>query len=754
MESGVIMSRTERKGQDPSIARLMEACFASKEENGYVNDERPSSPPPHCSICLEDFVNKSFCDTCLHPFCFTCLLEWSRIKNDCPLCKQIFKTIIHNVRAEGVYDEFNINYPAAVNIADTQNVPIVVDLRDRISRNQSVPSTQGSVIPFARFMYRTTVGSNQRYRLIHLNPEAVRRQVQLPVIRPPREENQDGFGVRRQRYQDPLHFRTTIYAQNMWARPVTDIFGRVRQCSADSLRRHPAERQRLIPFLSRELTALLANNPGRVAYVMNVILTALSNNDCNMYSANFINVVREHVGPHTDHFIHELANFANSHFDLYGYDRCVTYGDPPTRPIPVNNDSDSDILILDDTSSINESSAGPSNIEAGNSTASVSTDPLAPPSFLPRAVQSQEPTSSLSSPQNSLRNLCPPGFIAGPSMPVEENQARLATNNRTQISPPERSYNPIIISSSSESEDECQIVGYVKPRHERTPVTIDLTSSSDGEIHEEEFSPPTFHIRRPANIPTIRSPSPRPENLGHVGFIPITIPTSPVNQRPNLLDLFSRSTTSDSSITDSDSNSDDNPQNLSTIKYSTPTRSPSMLREIEAAALEGHREVKHDSSVPSIIPRRVLDDASSSGAESDVDDDDDYSPSKRLIQKQKRSMHEDIHKASGSGFRSTQSSYQPENNCSLKNESISRKHKRPRRSHRRVSYKPVSEDTDSSNSDNQIQSETDSDSDSTPLSKYRRKRPRRSLPVRKRERSSSSRTEIESYQVKASPISD
>lgn len=66
------------------------------------------SPPPNCSICLGKLVNTSFTDSCLHQFCFTCLLQWSKIKTECPLCKQTFKSIIHNVRSEEDYDQYHV----------------------------------------------------------------------------------------------------------------------------------------------------------------------------------------------------------------------------------------------------------------------------------------------------------------------------------------------------------------------------------------------------------------------------------------------------------------------------------------------------------------------------------------------------------------------------------------------------------------------------------------------------------------------
>lgn len=40
----------------------------------------------------------------------------------------------------------------------------------------------------------------------------------------------------------------------------------------------------------------------------------------------------------------------------------------------------------------------------------------------------------------------------------------------------------IISSSSSESDGECEIIGYVKPRHERTPEIIELLSSDSEHV--------------------------------------------------------------------------------------------------------------------------------------------------------------------------------------------------------------------------------------------------------------------------------
>lgn len=41
-------------------------------------EERPSSPN-NCAICLEQLTDKSFTNSCLHMFCFHCLLAWSKV---------------------------------------------------------------------------------------------------------------------------------------------------------------------------------------------------------------------------------------------------------------------------------------------------------------------------------------------------------------------------------------------------------------------------------------------------------------------------------------------------------------------------------------------------------------------------------------------------------------------------------------------------------------------------------------------------
>ena len=44
-------------------------------------------------------------------FCYVCILEWSKVKAECPLCKQSFKSIIHSVVSMDQYEQYYVPPP-------------------------------------------------------------------------------------------------------------------------------------------------------------------------------------------------------------------------------------------------------------------------------------------------------------------------------------------------------------------------------------------------------------------------------------------------------------------------------------------------------------------------------------------------------------------------------------------------------------------------------------------------------------------
>lgn len=47
----------------------------------------------YIAICLQEIRSRGMLPCCSHEFCYVCILEWSKVTNECPLCKRIFHEI-------------------------------------------------------------------------------------------------------------------------------------------------------------------------------------------------------------------------------------------------------------------------------------------------------------------------------------------------------------------------------------------------------------------------------------------------------------------------------------------------------------------------------------------------------------------------------------------------------------------------------------------------------------------------------------
>lgn len=71
---------------------------------------------------------------------------------------------------------------------------------------------------------------NRRHGML-LNPEQVTRREQLPSMVP-----QVSRDERRRRRANPTDYRRTVYRHGIWATPLSDIFGRFRECTPEYYR--------------------------------------------------------------------------------------------------------------------------------------------------------------------------------------------------------------------------------------------------------------------------------------------------------------------------------------------------------------------------------------------------------------------------------------------------------------------------------------------------------------------------------------
>lgn len=61
-----------------------------------------------CCICLTEVKNRALTDTCRHEFCFDCIRVWSEEHNRCPICRQTYSNIIHQIVSDQNYQQLEV----------------------------------------------------------------------------------------------------------------------------------------------------------------------------------------------------------------------------------------------------------------------------------------------------------------------------------------------------------------------------------------------------------------------------------------------------------------------------------------------------------------------------------------------------------------------------------------------------------------------------------------------------------------------
>ncbi|XP_058981977.1 E3 ubiquitin-protein ligase Topors-like isoform X1 [Musca domestica] len=465
------------------------------------NGERVASPPPNCAICLGRCKNKCFTDSCMHQFCFKCLCEWSKVKPECPLCKQTFKSIIHNVKSEHQFEEYHVQ-PPTVQIAQSQFDMDLAQMRifgvvsQNIGRNET---WSDRVNP--NFMYAiapTAAGGGNNNRSMPVG--SLRNQYMY------RAELLDLY---RQEYPDSTLsqlWRRYVYDRKLYALPVRDVTGRFRESSSQYYRDNPAQIHRLMPWISRDLQCLLRQSQHDVNTVLESINSALVL--MNILSPAFRRRLQTYLGNKTAHFIHELNNFARSPFDMIGYDRVVEYSPQSSEDVVIEFTSSDDTTDTDEID-VAEDSATQSVAASTNGGTLDNDDVENLPSYYRvfnthfnsftainltihnrlASNMTRHGGDGTAGPSGSMRSVVQDGvsLVIDLRNEPEETTATDAAvhgNNSTEavssnLSQPTVTEN---IELTSGSSDECEFVLERKPPHLRTPEKVSLDSASDSDV--------------------------------------------------------------------------------------------------------------------------------------------------------------------------------------------------------------------------------------------------------------------------------
>ncbi|XP_026111596.1 E3 ubiquitin-protein ligase Topors-like [Carassius auratus] len=427
-----------------------------------------ASPDSKCPICLDRFKNVASLDRCLHQFCFRCIHEWSKNKAECPLCKQRFHSIFHSVKGENDFKEFVVRPPengAPANTDPPERVlrPRVLRRRERRSHRAQTPGPTTSPpleddIMFDGLMDAAALAQNQD-------------MLRLTVRRHGRGE---GRSLRRLCDQDVVAFRRALYRTGIRVRNSGDA-GMRRDISASFLRQNPGCLRRLLPWLQRELTVLYGSHGSLVNIVQNIIISRIMN--YNMEDMAIRDELRPFLLARTDHFLHELVSFARSTLNMEEYDQQAVYDCPApsyeegsSSDLTViaisedDDDNDSEDNVTENPSAVQERLVSVATASGADSLPSQSAwdDETPGPSYstlLPSSSLSQgegeEPSSSTAPPLSALNTTDPVASVGVSARPDEDD-----------------------------IEEECLIVGYVKPMAERTPELVQLSSDSSEEEQE------------------------------------------------------------------------------------------------------------------------------------------------------------------------------------------------------------------------------------------------------------------------------
>uniref|UniRef100_A0A8C1CWL9 E3 ubiquitin-protein ligase Topors n=1 Tax=Cyprinus carpio carpio TaxID=630221 RepID=A0A8C1CWL9_CYPCA len=426
-----------------------------------------ASPESKCPICLDHFKNISYLDVCLHKFCFCCIHEWSKNKAECPLCKQPFNSIYHTIKSEDNYKRFDL----------------------RPTENGSFGNMAGQ-----RFRYRTTLTGNRRPAQRRTSPppdhgvifEGLRGSLSqrhnrdlhsmLSRLAVRQGRDREGRTVQSLHEQEMVKFRRALYRRGVRVQNIQDG-GRSRETSAEFFRRNPACLHRLVPWLRRELTVLYGTHGSLVNIVQHIIMTLITRH--NLDDQVVVHEIRPFLLSHTEHFLHEFLSFAQSPFNMEAYDQRAVYDLP--RPSGEGSSSEASVIAISEDES--------DSLVSGSqdyATPSLTLSQTAWDDETPGPSYSSEPSQVLSFPVRDSDSDSSVGeaVVSVAAVPHQDRPANTAT-----IAVEEE--------HSAGSDDDCVIIGYVKPASERTPELVQLSSDSEHSEQNEELRSPRApqHIR-------------------------------------------------------------------------------------------------------------------------------------------------------------------------------------------------------------------------------------------------------------------
>ncbi|CAG8628293.1 9548_t:CDS:1, partial [Acaulospora morrowiae] len=222
---------------------------SSTEQQNATDDSFASN----CPICLQDFQDRSYLNSCFHSFCASCIRQWLNVTPSCPLCKSKVEFIIYNVdEIKGTFSKYYVAGTTNENEMDAKKLKLKKWIKE-VSDNTKLDSKKKSS-----------------------------SSVSLKTIKE----------------------RARVYDENLLAK---DIPQRLKHFAHF----HNKDNDRLRPFLSRDLNAILKDTYDQVIeeYVQSVVVSYYQ-----QYKPRevIIEKLRPWLGRLTEKFLDEMFKFIES----------------------------------------------------------------------------------------------------------------------------------------------------------------------------------------------------------------------------------------------------------------------------------------------------------------------------------------------------------------------------------------------------------------------------------------------------------
>ena len=346
--------------EEPSSSSESPDC--EKDTGAPKSKEASEAASDKCPVCLQVMKSKrkSYAPKCFHSFCYDCLLEWTKIKHNCPLCKRDLDRIVYEIESKYAFKEHYLTVdPEADERRRTMTLPLEIigyrpatDPYDFFRRRAEHARVEPGAARDASdeeklnsqhkacFLLNREAAPPEFRSLVYLNswyanPTQTQANIQISQVDldNSQEEVLDDsdqesieLAQTRQAIEDATADQKPLFVQYK-------LVSKFRTISPKWFKNNPASTHRIMQFIYRELKALAAIATQKYRLNQSARHTLLTKmieliKQLDIKSEQFFLEIGPFIRPTrvARHFIHELHAYARSTcHDLHDYDASVVY---------------------------------------------------------------------------------------------------------------------------------------------------------------------------------------------------------------------------------------------------------------------------------------------------------------------------------------------------------------------------------------------------------------------------------------------